>query len=156
MVDAETLFDLLQMEIVSFIHSTKNVGKNEANTKLEQMGFRVGQSLIEKFTKDSPRFKDELDMMKFVCRDYWTVLFSKQIDNLRTNHQGVYVLNDNSFKLLHKISGNRQNIMECQKYVAFPCGLIRGGLAGLGVASFVSADVNEMPAVKFTVEIQRS
>lgn len=156
MVDAETLFDLLQMEIVSFIHSAKNVGKNEANTKLEQMGFRVGQSLIEKFTKDTVRFKDELDMMKFVCRDYWTMLFSKQIDNLRTNHQGVYVLNDNSFKLLSKIAANRQYVMECQKYVAFPCGLIRGALAGLGVTSFVSADVNEMPAVKFQVEIQRT
>lgn len=155
MVDTETLFDLLQMEMVSSIHSAKNVGKQEANTKLEQMGYRVGQSLIEKFTKDASRFKDELDMMKFVCRDYWTTLFSKQIDNLRTNHQGVYVLNDNSFKLLSKISVSRQYVLECQKYVAFPCGLIRGALAGLGVSSFVSADINEMPAVKFQVEIHR-
>ena len=156
MVDAETLFDLLQMEVVSFFHSTKNVAKSEANTKLEQMGFRVGQSLIEKFTKDTPRFKDELDLMKFICKDFWVMLFSKQIDNLRTNRQGVYILNDNGFKLLSKIAGNRQHVVEGLKYVAFPCGLLRGALAGLGVASFVTADVTEMPSAKFQVEIQKS
>ena len=153
--DTETMFDLLKMEIVKFIHSSKTIGKNEANTKLEQMGFRVGQSLMERFTKDTARFKDELDMMKFICKDFWIVLFGKQIDNLRTNHQGVYVLNDSSFKLLSRISANRQFVVECQKYVAFPCGLVRGALAGVGVSSFVSADLNEMPLVKFQVEIQR-
>ena len=153
--DTETLFDLLQMEIVKFMHSSKNIGKSEANTKLEQMGFRVGLSLIERFTKDSARFKDELDMMKFICKDFWIMLFGKQIDNLRTNHQGVYVLNDSSFKLLNRISANRQFVNECQKYVAYPCGLVRGALAGVGVTSFVSADLNEMPLVKFQVEIQR-
>ena len=83
------------------------------------------------------------------------MLYAKQIDNLRTNHQGVYVLNDNSFKLLNKIPASRPYVLECQKYVAFPCGLVRGALAGLGVSSFVSADLNEMPAIKFQVEIQR-
>ena len=38
-------------------------------------------------TRDSPSFKDELDMMKFICKDFWTQVFRKQIDNLRTNHQ---------------------------------------------------------------------
>lgn len=40
-----------------------------------------------RFTKDTPRFKDELDVMKFICKDFWTSVFKKQIDNLRTNHQ---------------------------------------------------------------------
>ena len=156
MVDAETLFDLLHMEIVLFVHKTKNMSKNEANTKLEQMGFRVGQSLIERFTKDSARFKDDLDLMKYICKEFWVMLFSKQIDNLRTNHQGVYVLNDNNFKLLNKIYANRQYVAEGQKYVAFPCGLVRGALAGLGVPSFVTADCTEMPSIKYQVEIQRT
>ena len=38
-------------------------------------------------TRDCPRFKDELDLMKFVCKDFWTALYKKQVDNLRTNHQ---------------------------------------------------------------------
>ncbi|CAJ0917914.1 unnamed protein product, partial [Ranitomeya imitator] len=66
------------------IHQKEN---GRCITKLENMGFRVGQGLIERFTKDTARFKDELDIMKFVCKDFWTTVFKKQIDNLRTNHQ---------------------------------------------------------------------
>lgn len=40
-----------------------------------------------RLTKDTVRFKDELDIMKFICKDFWTCVFKKQIDNLRTNHQ---------------------------------------------------------------------
>lgn len=38
-------------------------------------------------TRDSPSFKDELDIMKFICKDFWTKVFRRQVDNLRTNHQ---------------------------------------------------------------------
>lgn len=31
-------------------------------------------------------------------------MFRKQIDNLKTNHRGVYVLTDNSFKPLSRMS----------------------------------------------------
>ena len=43
--------------------------------------------LFCRFTKDSPRFKDELEIMKYICKDFWTAVYKKQIDNLRTNHQ---------------------------------------------------------------------
>ena len=65
-------------------------------------------SLCYRLTKDTPRFKDELDTMKFICKDFWTAIYRKQIDNLRTNHQGVYVLQDNRFKLLTQISNSKQ------------------------------------------------
>jgi len=45
-------------------------------------------------TKDIQRFKDELETMKFVCKEVWNVVYKKQIDNLRTNHHGVYNLHD--------------------------------------------------------------
>lgn len=64
--------------------------------------------LIYRLLKDSPRFKDELDTVKFICKDFWVALYKKQIDNLRTNHQGTYVLQDNSFKFLSKISATKQ------------------------------------------------
>ncbi|CAO2586780.1 Trafficking protein particle complex subunit 6B [Lemmus lemmus] len=65
--------------------------------------------------------------MKFICKDFWTTVFKKQIDNLRTNHQ----------------------------YLAFTCGLIRGGLSNLGIKSIVTAEVSSMPACKFQVMIQK-
>lgn len=36
--------------------------------------------------------------MKFICKEFWSSLFGKQIDVLRTNHQCVYVLHDNRFR----------------------------------------------------------
>lgn len=30
---------------------------------------------------------DTLDVIKFLCKDMWTLLFRKQIDNLKTNHR---------------------------------------------------------------------
>jgi len=42
---------------------------------------------LPRFTKDTPRFKDDLDIMKFLCKDFWNAVFKKQVDNLRTNHQ---------------------------------------------------------------------
>lgn len=61
-------------------------------------------------------------MIKFLCKDMWTLVFKKQIDNLKTNHrvrldalherksvltikrQGVYVLTDNTFRPLARMS----------------------------------------------------
>lgn len=43
-------------------------------------------------------------MIKFICKDFWTEIFRKQIDNLRTNHKGVYVLADNKFRLFAHMS----------------------------------------------------
>ena len=51
------------------------------------------------------RSPDALEAVKFICKDIWIALYDKQIDNLRTNHRGVYVLLDNSFKPLSRVSG---------------------------------------------------
>nr|ACO14282.1 Trafficking protein particle complex subunit 6B [Esox lucius] len=89
----DVLFEFLHMEMVSHIYkeqaSRGEMDKDRATcvSALEGMGFRVGQGLIERFTKDSPSFKDDLDIMKFICKDFWINVFRKQIDNLRTNHQ---------------------------------------------------------------------
>ncbi|KFV79251.1 Trafficking protein particle complex subunit 6B, partial [Struthio camelus australis] len=108
-----------------------------------------------RFTKDTARFKDELDIMKFICKDFWTTVFKKQIDNLRTNHQGIYVLQDNKFRLLTQMSAGKQYLEHAPKYLAFTCGLIRGGLSNLGIKSIVTAEVSTMPACKFQVMIQK-
>jgi hypothetical protein len=42
---------------------------------------------LRRFARDRPRFTDNLDVIKFLCKDLWTVLFKKQIDNLKTNHR---------------------------------------------------------------------
>lgn len=32
-------------------------------------------------------FREELDVVKFLCKDLWGAVFQKQMDSLRTNHQ---------------------------------------------------------------------
>ena len=62
----------------------------------------------DRLTRESGRFKDELDIMKYICKDLWVTVYKKQIDNLRTNHQGVYVLHDNRFRFLARMAAGKQ------------------------------------------------
>ncbi|XP_071376024.1 trafficking protein particle complex subunit 6B, like isoform X2 [Centroberyx affinis] len=158
----EVLFEFLHMEMVSHVYKEQQSNKGEMDNKvaicisiLEGMGFRVGQGLIERLTKDSPSFKDELDIMKFICKDFWTYVFRRQVDNLRTNHQGTYVLQDNKFTLLTQLSSGKQYLDEAPKYLAYSCGVVRGALSNLGLDSVVTAEVSLMPSCKFQVVIQK-
>lgn len=106
----DVLFDYLHSEIVTYCLADK---ENEwAN--LEYIGFTTGYRIIERLTRDL-RFKDELDTMKFICTDFWSTLYKKQIDNLRTNHQGVYVLQDNAFRFLSRLSAGSQYLEHAPK-----------------------------------------
>lgn len=64
------------------------------------------------------KFTDTLDIMKFVCKDVWTAVFNKQIDNLRTNHRGVYVLQDSQFGWLMYASDDQQSLQDTTKLMA--------------------------------------
>lgn len=66
--------------------------------RTELYGFRVGAALAEVLSRDANRLVSQLDVLKFVCKDLWTAVYGKSIDNLKTNHRGTYVLIDNSFK----------------------------------------------------------
>lgn len=99
-------------------------------------------------------FLDELDTVKFLCTDFWSALFKKQIDNLRTNHQGVYVLQDNSFRFLKQMSNSPQYLDIAPKYVVFSCGLLRGSLANLGITAIVTAEIASMPSCKFHIQVK--
>ncbi|PNH09730.1 Trafficking protein particle complex subunit 6B [Tetrabaena socialis] len=137
-----------------------------AAAALEAVGFRVGQQLAERYTRDRPRLGDTLEVIKFVCKDFWQALFKKQVDNLKTNHRGVYVLQDNGFRWLQRLSppsalaaagadpareeAARQLALS---YLHLPCGIVRGALSHLGVACTVEADPKQLPSCTFTVRI---
>ena len=153
-----TTFEFLHMEIVgSFLNEQKLRGSSidHCYAKLEFMGFRLGQKLIEKFSKDRDRLKDELEIMKYICKEFWYNVYRKNIDNLRTNHQGVYVLTDSQFRFLRFISTSEQFTAECHPFLAIPCGIIRGALNNIGITSSVSSEIVKPPQVKFTVTIDR-
>lgn len=122
--------------------------------RLEMLGYRVGQGLVERFSRDRPRFNDTLDVIKFLCKDLWTLVFGKNIDNLKTNHRGVYVLTDNLFRPFSRMSteAGGQAIVRAQPFLWFPCGIVRGALAALGINTSVQAEINELPGAVFQIK----
>ncbi|RYP62633.1 hypothetical protein DL769_007239 [Monosporascus sp. CRB-8-3] len=122
--------------------------------RLEALGYRVGMGLVERFSRDRPRFHDALDAIKFVCKDLWMLVFRKQVDNLKTNHRGVYVLTDNAFRPLSRMSADAggQAVARAQPFLWFPCGILRGALAAMGISATVQGETNELPGAVFQIK----
>ncbi|KAK5077289.1 hypothetical protein LTR64_005230 [Lithohypha guttulata] len=130
------------------------VFKDSVYFRLEKLGFRVGLGLSERFSKNRPRFSDHLDVIKFLCKDIWTIVFKKQIDNLKTNHRGVYVLTDSKFRPFSRMSMHttQEATVRAQPHLIFPCGIIRGVLSSLGMKATVQAETNELPMAVFQIK----
>jgi hypothetical protein len=122
--------------------------------RLDMLGYRVGQGLVERFSRDRPRFNDTLDVIKFICKDLWSLVFGKNIDNLKTNHRGVYVLTDTAFRPFSRMSteAGGQAVVRAQPFLWFPCGILRGALAALGIVATVQAEINELPGAVFQIK----
>ncbi|XP_058216545.1 uncharacterized protein LOC131327415 isoform X1 [Rhododendron vialii] len=164
---AESCVESLLTEIVSQYCNGIYANKPDlAARRIEAIGYQVGHQLSERYTMERPRFSDHLEAIKFICKDFWSELFKKQIDNLKTNHKGTFVLQDNKFRWLSRISiapssANSGSIQdpsamaeskEAQAtgmYLYFPCGIIRGALSNLGIPCAVSADISNLPAWNF-------
>lgn len=89
---AETCFCYLQMELVAMamgsdIADASAPQLQAASRKIEFAGFQVGQRLAERYTKDAPRFAETIDIIKFICKDFWHEIYRKQIDKLQTNNR---------------------------------------------------------------------
>ncbi|KAJ1734567.1 hypothetical protein LPJ72_002293 [Coemansia sp. Benny D160-2] len=124
--------------------------------KLEMVGFRVGRRLAERFAPLNRRLADTLDVVKFVCKDVWMMLFNRQIDNLKTNHRGIYVLQDNKFKWFLRMSGNSGGAAaarRAQPYIWLPCGIIRGILDSFGINTVVIAETLGLPQCTFQIKV---
>jgi hypothetical protein len=158
---ADVCMELLLLESV---HHYKDRGTPAASAALEAIGMRVGKQLAERYSKDCPRLGETLEVIKFLCKDLWLLLFKKQVDNLRTNHKGVYVLTDNSFRWLTHLPplsspGGDLSQEEVLRQTAalhlhLPCGILRGALIQLGVPCTVEADQKlSLPACAFTIRL---
>ncbi|CUA71396.1 Trafficking protein particle complex subunit 6B [Mus musculus] [Rhizoctonia solani] len=127
--------------------------------RLESIGMHVGANLVERISRDRPRFTDTLDIVKFICKDLWTTVWEKQVENLRTNHRGVYVLTDSPFKPLARISayGTAPEIIQKAKVYAYvPAGIIRGALARLGLQGTVTPDISDLPRCTFQIKLAKT
>ncbi|KAL4064756.1 NO signaling/Golgi transport ligand-binding domain-containing protein [Scleroderma yunnanense] len=128
-------------------------------SRLESMGLHVGANFAEKLSRDRPLFSDSLDAIKFVCKELWVACWDKQVDNLRTNHRGVFVLQDNTFKPLTRISsweGRAETLKRAKLYVAFPAGIIRGALSRMGLHGSVTPEITSPPHCTFQIKLPKN
>ncbi|KAJ0771267.1 putative transport protein particle (TRAPP) component [Helianthus annuus] len=107
------------------------------------------------FQSNGENTRDHLEAIKFICKNFWSLLFKKQIDNLKTNHRGTFVLQDDKFAWLSRMSGEpstetRGSAPEAGNKAAettgmhlyFPCGIIRGALYSVSLSLFLSNNVD--------------
>jgi len=104
--------------------------------------------------------KTQLEAVKFLCKEFWTEVFRKQIDKLQTNHRGVFVLKDQELKWLRRLPPDEESArVGAIRILAFPCGLIRGALACLGLSGAVVscdflADGRTMASCSFNIKVK--
>ncbi len=55
--------------------------------RIERVGYQAGHRLVNRLIVGHRLFTDQLDILKYICKDYWLAIFQKQIDNLKTNHK---------------------------------------------------------------------
>ncbi|XP_012924079.2 NTPase KAP family P-loop domain-containing protein 1 isoform X2 [Heterocephalus glaber] len=81
------LFQFLHTEMVAQLWARnpdpRPGGQKTSLSVLESVGFRVGQALGERLPQEALGFKEELDVLKFLCKDLWVAVFRKQMDSPR-------------------------------------------------------------------------
>lgn len=152
------------------------VAAEMAAAKLERMGAAVGYRLTERLAEhktwnttvsNQQQQQDiaaavaaqQLEAVKFLCKELWMEIFNKQIDKLQTNHRGVFVLKDLELKWLTRFPvGSEKSRVMAIRFLAFPCGVLRGALANLGIPAVVScdflADGQNIAACSFNIKVK--
>ena len=47
--------------------------------KVYRIGFDVGNRVVERLVKDKPLIVTDLDVVKFICKEFWHTVFRKQV-----------------------------------------------------------------------------
>mmetsp|Transcript_103055 Transcript_103055/g.142598 ORF Transcript_103055/g.142598 Transcript_103055/m.142598 type:complete len:80 (-) Transcript_103055:94-333(-) len=75
--------------------------------------------------------------MKFICTEFWPYLFTYRIAKLSTNNSGTYMLTDDKFKFIARLScdDHYSSAFKCKLrcFEAFIAGILSGALNNLGI-----------------------
>mmetsp|Transcript_38820 Transcript_38820/g.91301 ORF Transcript_38820/g.91301 Transcript_38820/m.91301 type:complete len:178 (-) Transcript_38820:23-556(-) len=159
---AESVVMLLNMEIA--FNSRQRKGLDGALEELELMGFATGSRLVTKLTEGRCPIPAEKEAVRFICKEVWQAMFRKQATRLQTDRRGSYIIQDSAFRWLEQLApppsgGHDTELHETALLsLAYPCGLIRGALLGVGVECTVAPEVSvsSLPACSFTVSLRES
>jgi len=64
------------------------------------------------------------------------------------------VLTDNAFRPFSRMSTEMggQAVLRAQPFLWFPCGVVRGALAAMGINATVQAETSELPGAVFQIK----
>ncbi|TIA88052.1 hypothetical protein E3P99_02829 [Wallemia hederae] len=102
--------------------------EEELMSKLKGVGASIGRSVTERIRQGRGPFDSDLEVIKLLCKEIWTFLYGKQLDNLRTNH----------------------------KYLCTQVGILQGCLSAFDLQSEISYDLNALPGCTFQYGQQMS
>lgn len=141
---------------IDYLKNVEEVNSTKALSYINKIGFNVGFKTAQLLLIDpevnatsitnisnNALIDNPLEAMKFICRDVWKNIFGKQMDNLRTNHVGTFVLIDYkpvSYSNCYyttptptSTTGVNATAERAPPFLEFNVGLIQGVLACLGI-----------------------
>ena len=150
--------DLLHLEFGAYLlrnHDDGRVAQEQLFAKLEAAHFAVGRRFAERLARDRERLVEVLDVVKFLCREFWSEAFRKPVDKLQTNNKGTFVQQEFSIRPLpaRSTAPGTDARPQALRIAVGACGLVRGALAAFGLEAAVNADVSALPRVLFQVRL---
>ena len=155
-VVAESLFELFHTELLGLL---SGVGESRFQDVpalsrwrivVEGVGYESGYRFTERLARFRAVSADPLDAVKFLCREFWTEVFKRPIDNLKTNHRGTFVLQDAQFRLVLRARTDEMRA----RLLWLPCGFVRGAMACLGFECTVHGEIQQAPNCFFTLRLR--
>ena len=129
----------------------QHVSRTALRTKekeMKRMGVEVGKRIVQSHSKEHIWLRDQKELLRYICKDFWAYVFGKPIDRLQTNNKGIYLLHDNNLRWVRNLSFQRPEMQLA--YATLMMGLIRGLLKGALVALGVPGKVTATPETNQT------
>ncbi|CAG9330225.1 unnamed protein product [Blepharisma stoltei] len=156
----QTIIKTSQQSLIDALKELTREQILEKKKELKKLGLLIGERVIGYIVKEHIWLKEPNAVLRFVCKEFWLCLFGKYIDRLQSNNRGVYIMYDYKFRWLQSLSLDTTDSVDkeaIEKFYNFMlswvCGVIKGGLKGLGVSARSEAKVEE-EGCKFTVTLK--
>lgn len=153
-VESSGLYFMLHEYFTYIYESPKEL--NIKQEELKSVARLLARNIMERISEDQlGRLKDKVEVIKFLCKDFWTYLFGKIVDKLQTDSKGTYRIIENEFKFLKRLPSSTDKAKEyislCGKFFSE---LLKGALLTFSIESEVSLDTVNYQEYSFTVKIK--
>ena len=88
------------------------------------------------------------EILKFLGRDVWLFIFTRQITKLQTNRKGTFLIDCDELRFHHSLISEKNGLTDILEHtLCFVCGLIKGVLNTFNYESNVNATFKLGPII---------